>query len=83
MSFEQGKAMISRRTLLAGATAGTALSVGPLASTRRACLSEALQTQEQTYLQDLRAVRSFSVAGTQLILITQAGKRLVFVVPTR
>ena len=60
-----------------------ALSVGPLASTRRACLSEALQTQEQTYLQDLQAVRSFSVAGTQLILITRAGKRLVFVVPTR
>ena len=60
-----------------------ALSVGPLASTRRACLSPALQTQEQTYLQDLQAVRSFSVAGTQLILITQSGKRLVFVVPTR
>ena len=59
------------------------LSVGPLASTRRACLSPALQTQEQTYLQDLQAVRSFSVVGTQLILITQAGKRLVFVVPTR
>ena len=59
------------------------LSVGPLASTRKACLSPALQTQEQTYLQDLQAVRSFSVAGTQLILITQAGKRLVFVVPTR
>ena len=59
------------------------LSVGPLASTRKACLSPDLQTQEQTYLQDLQAVRSFSVAGTQLILITQAGKRLVFVVPTR
>ncbi len=59
------------------------LSVGPLASTRRACLSPALQTQEQTYLQDLQAVRSFSVVGTQLILITQSGKRLVFVVPTR
>ena len=59
------------------------LSVGPLASTRKACLSPALQTQEQTYLLDLQAVRSFSVAGTQLILITQAGKRLVFVVPTR
>ena len=60
-----------------------ALSVGPLASTRRACLSEALQIQEQTFLQDLQAVRSFSVAGTQLILITQAGRRLVFMVPTR
>jgi len=59
------------------------LSVGPLASTRKACLSPALQVQEQTYLLDLQAVRSFSVAGTQLILITQAGKRLVFVVPTR
>ena len=59
------------------------LSVGPLASTRRACLSPALQTQERTYLQDLQAVRSFSAAGTQLILITQAGKRLEFVVPTQ
>ena len=60
-----------------------ALSVGPLASTRRACLSAALQTQEQGFLQDLQAVRSFSVAGTQLMLVTQAGKRLVFVVPTQ
>ncbi|WP_161883467.1 hypothetical protein [Deinococcus alpinitundrae] len=39
--------------------------------------------EPQTYLQDLQAVRSFSVAGTQLILITQSGKRLVFMVPTR
>ena len=30
MSREQGKQLLSRRTLLAGATAGTALSVGPL-----------------------------------------------------
>ena len=59
------------------------LSVGPLASTQQACLNPALQTQEQTYLEDLQALRSFSVAGTQLILITQAGKRLEFVVPTR
>lgn len=59
------------------------LTVGPLASTRRACLSPALQTQEQTYLQDLQAVRSFSVSGTQLTLVTQAGKRLVFAVPLR
>lgn len=59
------------------------LSVGPLASTRRACLSPALQTQEQTFLRDLQAVRRFTVAGTQLTLMTETGKQLVFMVPTR
>ena len=60
-----------------------ALSVGPLASTRRACLSSALQLQEQSYLKSLQDVRGFEVAGTQLTLVTRAGERLVFAVPLR
>ena len=56
-----------------------ALSVGPLASTRRACLSPALQLQEQNYLRSLQNVRGFAVTGTQLTLVTQ----LVLAVPLR
>ena len=57
------------------------LSVGPLASTRRACPDAALQTQEQTFLQDLQGARSFQVTGALMTLTTQDGKVLTFARP--
>ena len=50
------------------------LSIGPLATTRRACTSPALQTQEQAYLNDLQTTRTFRVGGGLLTLVTSAGR---------
>ena len=57
------------------------LSVGSLASTRRACADAASQRQETTYLNDLQQVRSLQVAGGTLTLSTESGKTLQFVRP--
>jgi heat shock protein HslJ len=46
------------------------LPVGSLASTRRACATPELQTQEQRFLGDLQQVARLEVSGAQLILET-------------
>ncbi|UQN10164.1 META domain-containing protein [Deinococcus sp. QL22] len=58
-----------------------ALSVGPLASTRRACPSPELQAQEQRFLQDLQQVTRLEVTGALLTLVTRDGRRLQFARP--
>lgn len=55
-----------------------ALSVGPLASTRRACAAPELQAQEQRFLQDLQQVTRLEVSGGQLTLVTRDGSRIEF-----
>jgi heat shock protein HslJ len=57
------------------------ISVGPLASTRRACAAPELQLQEQTFLKNLQAVTRLETSGPQLTLITRDGTRLPFVRP--
>jgi heat shock protein HslJ len=57
------------------------LSVGPLASTRRACATPELQTQEQRFLGDLQQVARLEVSGAQLILETRNETRLRFARP--
>ena len=59
----------------------TTLSLGPLASTRKACADAAAQTQETTFLQDLQQTRRFQVAGSMLTLTTESGKTLQFARP--
>lgn len=58
-----------------------ALSFGPLASTRRACPTPELQTQEQTFLKDLQQVARLEISGAQLTLVTRNGGRLQFARP--
>lgn len=57
------------------------LSVGPLASTRRACATPELQAQEQRFLKDLEQVTRLEVSGAQLTLVTREGTRLQFARP--
>lgn len=52
---------------------GNALSFGPLAMTRRACLEEALNRQETAFGQALSDTRSWRMAGDTLVLIGDAG----------
>jgi heat shock protein HslJ len=59
----------------------TTLSVGPLASTRRACADADMQAQETTFLQDLQGIRRFQVAGSMLKVTTEGGKELQFARP--
>lgn len=58
-----------------------ALFVGTLASTRRACATPAVQTQEQRFLQDLQAAVRVEVSGAQLTVVTRDGSRLEFARP--
>ncbi len=47
---------------------GTSLRFGPLASTRRACLSDAANSQEAAYLRALESTTRFLVSGDVLVL---------------
>lgn len=47
---------------------GESLRMGPLASTRRACLNQEANAQETAYLQALESTTRFSVTGDQLQL---------------
>jgi heat shock protein HslJ len=47
---------------------GDALQLGPLASTRRACVDDAGNRQESSFLGALRTVRRFAVSGEELTL---------------
>ncbi|HWK88694.1 MAG TPA: META domain-containing protein [Longimicrobium sp.] len=47
---------------------GASLRFGPLASTRRACLEPALNTQETAYFQALESTTRYAIEGGQLVL---------------
>jgi putative lipoprotein len=49
------------------------ITIGPLASTRRACANAALDTQEQQYLAALDLVRTYRVTGDSLSLLRTDG----------
>lgn len=51
---------------------------GPLMSTRMACLSQALTTQETTVLKTLEAATSYTIAGNDLTITAEDGSGLVF-----
>ena len=57
------------------------MSVGPLASTRRACATPELQVQEQRFLQNLQQVTRLEVTGALLTLVTRDGTRIQFARP--
>lgn len=49
------------------------ITLGPLASTRRACADPAADTQEQQYLAALELARTYEVTGNQLTLFRDGG----------
>jgi heat shock protein HslJ len=52
---------------------GATLRFGTLASTRRACLDEAMNRQEGAYMRALESTRSWRISGDALILAGDAG----------
>lgn len=55
-------------------TSGTdAITLGPLASTQRACADEAVGTQEQQYLAALGLAKTYEVTGNRLTLFRDGG----------
>lgn len=59
-------------------TSGTTITVGPVASTKMACPSEDLTTQEQKVLTLLGAATSYRITGSQLQLSSADGSGLEF-----
>ncbi len=53
--------------------AGSSLTFGPLASTRRACVDPGLMTQEAAFLQALGAVTTYELSTGQLVLKDGSG----------
>lgn len=62
---------------------GESLRFGPLASTRRACVDQALNRQEAALLGALEATRSWRTAGDSLVLSGGAGVVARFVAAAR
>ncbi len=56
----------------------TSIGVGPLASTRMACTSAELTTQENTVLKTLEAATGYTIAGNTLTLTADDGSGLNF-----
>lgn len=52
---------------------GTSLRLGPLVSTRRACIDEALNRQETAFLRALDETRSWRIDGDTLVLAGPSG----------
>jgi heat shock protein HslJ len=59
---------------------GPTMSIGPLISTRRACLSEAANAQEQAFLAALGATMTFEMQGATLTLRDDSGAAQVTMV---
>jgi heat shock protein HslJ len=57
-------------------TSGTTLTLGPAASTRRACIEDARNAQETAYLGALAKVASYTVSGDRLTLTDATGAPL-------
>lgn len=51
----------------------TAMKVGPLISTKMACMEAGLMQQESAYLNALQSAQSYSIDGTTLTISTGAG----------
>ncbi len=60
------------------AARGDSLSFSVLITTRRACPSAALSSQEQAFIKALERVTHYSEQGDELTLHYDAGKRLIF-----
>jgi heat shock protein HslJ len=60
--------------------AGSGISLGPLISTRRACLSDAANAQEQQFLKALEASTAFELMGDRLTLRNDSGATQVTMV---
>jgi heat shock protein HslJ len=56
---------------------GSALAIGPAATTLRACISEELSAQEAAYLSALAAVASYEISGETLTLLDAAGQTVL------
>jgi heat shock protein HslJ len=55
---------------------GATLKIGPLVSTRMACLDAGRGQLEQRFLAALQATTSYSIAGNELILLDARGQTL-------
>ena len=58
---------------------GESLRFGPLASTRRACVDEALNRQESAFLRALDGTRTWRIVAGTLVLSGEAGQVARFV----
>jgi len=56
--------------------AGADLKIGPVASTRMACLDASRGQLESRFLAALQATTSYSIAGSELILLDSRGQTL-------
>ncbi len=56
---------------------GSSIKIGPLATTRRACVDEAISTQETQYLAALERASTYAVHGTTLELRDADGAKMV------
>lgn len=79
MQFDTGKGMVHGSggcNNFSGSYAwsGKSLKVGPLASTRRACLDEPTGRQEMAMLKALEATRTWRVEGKTLVLSGEQGQ---------
>lgn len=79
LNFDAAKGMVSGSggcNSFTGAYqwSGKSLKMGPLASTRRACMDDASGKQENAYLQALDATRTWRVEGKTLILSGDSGQ---------
>lgn len=52
---------------------GSDITIGPLASTMKACIDESLSTQEQHYLAALQLAKTYRIRGDQLELQREGG----------
>lgn len=62
---------------------GAKLAIGPLATTRMACLEDRVMWIEAAYLRTIDATRSFHVEGDLLILLDQAGDTIASFIRSR
>ena len=60
--------------------AGSSITVGPLITTRRACLSDAANAQEQQFLNALQASTTYELMGSRLTLRDDGGATQVTMV---
>lgn len=56
---------------------GSAIKIGPLASTRKACADDAITTQETAYLAALEGSTTYAIHGTKLELRDAGGSLMV------
>jgi heat shock protein HslJ len=55
---------------------GTTLTIGPLVTTRMACLDDTVMWVEASYLRAMDATRSYRIEGDTLVLLDEAGAEL-------